>query len=497
MKTKVHFSLLVFLFFYFAGAVTVFSQSNQKGSLEGSVIASDSKQPLPFANIMIVGTNKGVATDVDGKFILKNINAGKQKIKVSYVGYNDMVENVLIHPDQTTKIIIVLEAHSIESKEVLVTAQAKGQMAAINTQINSNTIVNVVSPDRIKENPDANAAEAIGRLPGISLIRSGGEGTGIVIRGLAPHYSTITLDGIQLPSTNLTNRTTDLSGLSQYLLETVEVYKSVTPDMDGNAVAGSVNLTLAPAPKKSTFNVFAQTGYNDLNNYWGNYVLNVSGSQRFFNDKLGIRLNLDAERVNRGRQTLGASYGITSNTTGGLGYEQVLLGSASLNNIGEIKTKQAATLVTDWKFSNNSKLFFFNFFSSTGDNYEAFSKNYNPGGASVTYNANINNKGKDLLYSGILKGESTFGNLNLDYGVSFAQAHSYTPVTMTFGFTLDNGFSPQYTTNQEMMLPPNQIINASNDNITTIDQVYMTGIGYNQNDLIWMAGLLPFFRNGQ
>ena len=484
MKSKILFGYFIFFLFCLLGSVNLYSQSTTKGTLRGRIFGSDKKEPLPYAIAVVKGTSNGTAADINGNYIIRNIDAGKQTIIVSYVGYETKNINVVIKPGKITELNVTLEISALKGKEVVVTAQRQGQMEAINKQITSNTIVNVVSSDRIKENPDANAAEAIGRLPGISLIRSGGEGTGIVIRGLAPHYSTITLDGIQLPSTNLTNRTTDLSGLSQYLLETVEVYKSVTPDMDGDAVAGSVNLTLAPAPKESNFNVLAQTGYNDLNNYWGNYVLNISGSQRFFNDKLGIRLNLDAERVNRSRQTLGASYGISSNTTGGLGYEQVLLGSASLNDIGEIKTKQAATLVTDWKFSNNSKLFFYNFFSSTGDNYEAFSKNYIPSAAAVTYGANINNQGKDLLYSGILKGENTLGNLNLDYGVSFSQAHSYTPLTMTFGFTLDNGFSPQYTTTQAMMLPPNQIIDASNDNSTTIDKVYMTSIGYNQNDLI-------------
>ena len=484
MKTKIHFSLLVFLFFCFASAELIMPQSTEKGSLRGKITGADTKEALPYASVIVVGTNNGAATDVNGNYIIRNIDAGKQKISISYVGYVTKTVEVNIKPNKITELNVVLEITSIQGKEVVISAQRVGQQEAINQQINSNTIKNVVSPDRIKENPDANAAEAIGRLPGISLIRSGGEGTGIVIRGLAPQYSTITLDGIQLPSTNLTNRTTDISGLSQYLLETVEVYKSVTSDMDGNAVAGTVNLTLAPAPEGSHINAIVQTGYNHLNDYWGNYVFNVSGSRRFFNDKLGIRLNLDAERVNRGRQTLGASYGITSNTTGGLGYEQVLLNIASLNNIGEIKTKQAATLVTDWKFSDNSKLILYNFFSSTGDNYDSFSKNYDPSVSAVTYGANINNLGKNLLYTGILKGENAFDNLSLDYGASFSQAHSYTPLSMNFNFQLDNGYDPQYALNQALTQTPMQIINESNDNNSVLSRIYMTNIGYTQNDLM-------------
>ena len=80
-------------------------------------------------------------------------------------------------------------ADIVESETVIVSAQAAGQVAAINQQLSSNTIVNVISEEKIQELPDANAAEAIGRLPGVSIQRSGGEANKITLRGLSDKYT--------------------------------------------------------------------------------------------------------------------------------------------------------------------------------------------------------------------------------------------------------------------------------------------------------------------
>ncbi len=486
MKAKILFGYLMFLFICFMGNINLYSQSTARGTLIGRITGSDTKKGLPYATVMVVGTNNGAATDLDGNYIIRNIDAGKQQISISFVGFETKKIEVTIRPYKVTKLNVVLQITSIKTKEVIVTAQAKGQIEAINEQINSNTIKNVVSSDRLRENPDANAAESIGRLPGISLIRSGGEGVGIVIRGLNPKYSTVMLDGVQLPSTDFGNRSTNISGISQYLLQTIEVYKSITPDMDGNSVAGSVNFTLAPAPKGLNFNVIAQSGYNHQNNYWGNYTFEVDASNRFLNNKFGVKLSLDAERVNRGRQTISASYGVNSNITGGLGYEQVLLNSASLNSISNIREKQAGTLVLDWQFSPASKIFFYNFFSANPSNNSSFSKIFNPGGGSISYNADLNNNGNNLLYTSLLRGENAFNQFNLDYGVSFSQTHNYTPLNMTWSFLLQNAYDSQYKTNMEMTLPPDQIINDSNDksDVQTLQRIQFYNMGYDQNDLL-------------
>ena len=85
----------------------------------------------------------------------------------------------------------------------------------------------VVAADRIRSNPDANAAEAIGRLPGVSVTRGGGEANDIIIRGMDPQYNTILLNGVEIPSNKGTSRNASLGGISQYSLQGVEVFKSI------------------------------------------------------------------------------------------------------------------------------------------------------------------------------------------------------------------------------------------------------------------------------
>jgi outer membrane receptor for ferrienterochelin and colicin len=99
---------------------------------------------------------------------------------------------------------VVLTADVVEGETVIVTGQVAGQMSAINQQKSSNTIINVISEEKIKELPDVNAAESIGRLPGVSIIRSGGEANKIILRGLDAKFTNITIDGIKVPPTDAT-----------------------------------------------------------------------------------------------------------------------------------------------------------------------------------------------------------------------------------------------------------------------------------------------------
>lgn len=491
MCKKITIRIILSILFIFSGINFVFPQSNQTGSLRGTVITSDTKEPLPFANVVIVGTNNGVATDNDGRYLIRNIQSGEQKVKISYIGYQTKTINVDISSNKTTELNVVLEIAVVKGKEVIVTAQRKGQQQAIAQQVSSNTIVNVVAPDRLRQNPDANAAEAIGRLPGISLIRQGGEGQEIVIRGLDPSYSKITLNGIQLPSSDIDTRSLNISGLSEYMLQTVEVFKSITPDMEGNSVAGSVNLTLAPAPEGTKFSLIAGPGYNHQNDYFGNYTINAEGSRRFFDNKLGIRLSIDAERTNRGANTLGGSYGVYSNTKGGLGFEQVLLNNINLDDITRIETKQAGSLVLDWQFSPDSRLLFSNFFSSSGSKNSSFVKEYQPGYYNY-YNAKLDNNGKNLLYSGALQGKNDLTFLKLDYGLSFSQVHNYDPLAMNWQFRwLRSPYLPQYTTTSALAtLPVDQVINDNLDtgSNTILNQIALIHMGYTQNDVIQKNG---------
>jgi TonB-dependent receptor len=494
MKTNILQGFVISLIFICLATDYAFPQSNQKGTLIGRVTASDTKETLPYANIVIYGTNNGTATDIDGNFILRNITAGKQKAVITYVGYEERVVEITILPGKEVKINISLKPHSIETNAVVVTAQAKGQLNAINQQVNSSTIKNVVSPERLQQNPDANAAEALGRLPGLSLIRSGGEGVGIVIRGMDPSYSAITVNGITLPSTSSTDRSTSISGISQFLLQTVEVIKAKTPDMDGNSVAGTINLELGEAPDSLVFNLLAQGGYNDLNSYWGNYKFVGSVSDRLFNSKLGVRFDADVERVNRSTQTMSAGYLVNSNVNSGLKNEQVLLNSVNLNDITNIPDKQSGTLVLDYSFSPSSKIVLYNLLSRSGGQSTTVTKYSDL--AHPVFNNNISqSNGTDLLYSSSLKVKHTFSWSDIDYGVSFSQTHNYSPMNKSWSF-ISYGGANNPVDNNTKKLTPQQVLalfpDMGSNADTNLARLSLYSMGYSQSDLI-QKNVTPYF----
>ncbi|MEN0050912.1 MAG: carboxypeptidase-like regulatory domain-containing protein, partial [Bacteroidota bacterium] len=166
---------------------------------------------LPGANIYLRGNNVGTVTDIDGEYALTNVPLGTQIIVISYLGFETVEQSVEVGENKVNRLNVRLAPAAILSKEVVITGQALGQAKAINQQLNAESIANIVSADRIQELPDVNAAEAIGRLPGISLNRSGGEGQKVVIRGMEPKFAAITVNGVNLPSNSGSDRSVDLS----------------------------------------------------------------------------------------------------------------------------------------------------------------------------------------------------------------------------------------------------------------------------------------------
>jgi TonB-dependent receptor len=284
--------LFISLFFIFSGML--FAQGT--GTVAGRVVDALTNDPLPSANIVIQDPFLGTITDLNGDFILNNVPVGSQTIHVSYMGYQEQEFTLDIVEGETQTLNASLEVLSIMGEEVVVTAQVYGQRAAINQQFAALTVKNVVSAEKIEELPDANAAEAIGRLPGISLKRSSGEADKIVIRGLSPKYNNITIEGIKMASTSDYDRSVDLSLVQSELLSGIEVTKSLTPDMDADALGGTVNLRLLEAPNVRKASFVAEGGYANIAQDFGNYKFTGSFSDRFFDKKLGFSLKASHER---------------------------------------------------------------------------------------------------------------------------------------------------------------------------------------------------------
>ncbi len=285
---------------------SVFSQT---GGISGTVVDRSTGDPLPGANILVEGTNIGAAANISGEFSIQRAPAGIQTLIISYIGYKKIDDfQVEVIAGEVTEVTIELEWIGVELDEVVISVQARGQVDAINRQLASRTITNVVSADRIREIPDVNAAESIGRLPGVSIHRSGGEATKVSIRGLSPKYNAVTIGGVRMPATDAADRSVDLSMIASNMLEGIELTKALTPDQDADAIGGTVDLQLRRAPEGLQTDLSIQGGYNRLQETYGNYNISGSVSSRFFDNRLGAIVNFHLESVDRSVDTFDGSY---------------------------------------------------------------------------------------------------------------------------------------------------------------------------------------------
>ena len=137
--------------------------------------------------------------------------------------------------------------------------------------------------------PNANVADAIGRLPGVSLERDEGEGKYVQIRGTQPYYNNVTIDGVNVPAPESGVRQIKLDTIGADLVESVEVNKTLLANMDGDGIGGSVNIRTKTAGDQPMISLSGLGGYTPIQNGRGMDQFGGTISKRFGKDKrLGI-----------------------------------------------------------------------------------------------------------------------------------------------------------------------------------------------------------------
>ena len=325
---------------------------SQTATIRGIIKDSGSKDPLVGANVYITGTSLGTASTDDGRYKISNVSPGTYVLKASYIGYESKEIEVTISAGDDLEQNFEMDYATIEGKTIEVTAQARGQMDAINKQLKAKSIKNIISSDRIQELPDANAAEAVARVPGVSIRREGGEGNKVVIRGLSPKYNKVTVNGTNLASTDADDRSTDLSMISQYMLEGIEVTKAGTPDQEGDVLGGTVNFKLKKAPSGLHGNLVTQGMYSGLKKTQDDYKLVFDISNRFLNDRLGVLAQLDLENRNRSSHNLNANY---INAPADLDtINPLTLANLGLTDVSRLNDRENKLFVIDYAIPNGN-----------------------------------------------------------------------------------------------------------------------------------------------
>ena len=216
------------------------SQFILAGGINGKVTDAGSGDFLPGANVVLDGTNYGASSDRFGEFTISNVPDGNYTLTVTYVGYADYSDSVTVGSDVVSR-DIALSVDYVAMEAVNVTGLAQGQAKALSQQRSAGNIKNVVSRDQMEKFPDQNVADVLQRLPGIALESDHGEGRYVQIRGAEASLNTTTINGVKVPSPEDV-RKISLDIIPSYSLGSVEVTKAITPDMDGDAIGGHVNL---------------------------------------------------------------------------------------------------------------------------------------------------------------------------------------------------------------------------------------------------------------
>jgi len=265
-------SLLPFLkrLFIAATLVLAFCSVLQAQTIRGHITDAKNGETLIGATVHIEGTNfkSNTTVKLDGNYIFKNVPAGIYKLKVSYIGYNTSKEYTIdVTADKVAVLNIAMVDNSTALTEVVVTehASSESDRHARSGEKNSNNTINVVSAQSIAISPDVLVSNVLGRVSGISIDRSNtGDAQHVIIRGMDKQYNTTLINGIKIPSPDNKNRYVPLDIFPAGLVETIEVYKTLTPDMEADASGGVVNLVMKTAPDKLRVDGEVGTGYSQI-----------------------------------------------------------------------------------------------------------------------------------------------------------------------------------------------------------------------------------------
>ncbi|WP_158218913.1 TonB-dependent receptor [Roseateles aquatilis] len=248
------------------------------------------------------------------------------------------------------------DAHKLDT--VVTVGQAAALRSAIDKQSAAQGIVNIVHADGIGQLPDNNAAEALARLPGVSVERDQGEGRFIRVRGLGPDYNAVNINGALTPASEADRRAPGLDLVPAGLIRSLEVQKTLTPDQDANSLGGTVTVR--------TLSAFDQPGRLFTMELGGNYDANagatrprgsVAFADRFAGGTLGVAVALSGDRRRFA----------SDNTETGGDWDGDKLNSFELRRYAITRERVGAALNLDFKPDDGTLLYLRSFSSKFTD----------------------------------------------------------------------------------------------------------------------------------
>src|SRR5437879_789308 len=259
-----------------------------KGSIAGRVTDSSSGA-LIGAQVTVQPKGVSVVSDARGQFFINDLEPGSYTVTITYVGFDAFTQTVNVAVGQAATVDAKLDVES-QNLKVLVTAErASGEAEAVNRELTADNIVQVLPSEVIRSLPNANMADALGRLPSVTIERDEGEGKYVQIRGTEPRLANLTIDGVNTPSPESGVRQIKLDAIPADIVESVEINKTLQANMDPDGIGGSVNLVTKTAGERPTISASGMGGYTPIINGRGLVETAATVGQRFGTSKrLGV-----------------------------------------------------------------------------------------------------------------------------------------------------------------------------------------------------------------
>jgi len=258
--------LFLFVLFFISISFNVSAgYSSSTYTIRGFVFDNTTSEPLTGATVIIPNTDFYAISGLDGSFVIRNIPEGNYKLRVSFISFETFYQNIELTQNQNLKIGLDNVSVLLGTVEIVTTRLANTEASARATERNAMNVMNVISAREIEFSPDVTVANVVQRVSGVSLERSSsGDGQHAIVRGMDKRYNYTLVNGIKIPSPDPKNRYVPLDIFPSELLDRLEVTKALTPNMEGDAIGGVMDMKMKDAPDRFMLSFNAGTGYSQL-----------------------------------------------------------------------------------------------------------------------------------------------------------------------------------------------------------------------------------------
>ena len=357
------------------GIVPATAQSG-KGTITGTA-KDEAQASLPSALIELQPLGRKTASDDQGQFRMTDVPAGEYTLTVSYLGFATFTAPVKVDAGQTVNIDVVLKVASRNDQVMVTAGQLAGEAEAINIERMADDIVQVLPSKVILSLPNTNIADAVGRLPSVTLERDEGEGKYVQIRGTEPRLSNTTVDGVDLPSPESGVRNIKLDIIPADLVDRIEVSKTLSANQDADAIGGSVNLVTKSARDKAIYGLSGMGGYtNILGGRWLDAFTGTAGKRFGPDNRFGVLLSGSYDWNGRGINDLEPSQAVAQDQNG---KNIAVVNSLDTREYKYYRTRYGFGGGLDYRLGAQSSAYLKGLFSDFHDYGSTWVYTYNPG----------------------------------------------------------------------------------------------------------------------